>query len=95
MSLVRALHIRAFVTSKLISGNQRRWWLLVTLLFQIVVLGFAALIASDLVPPALHVNGRQSWVYVLLIGLQGGPQVTMVCIATTILILYLQVYDER
>jgi hypothetical protein len=60
------------------SGNQRRWWILLTLSFQITVLGIAAFVISDHSSTALHVNESQAWVYVFLIGLQGGPQVTMV-----------------
>ncbi|KAI9632567.1 uncharacterized protein MKK02DRAFT_40871 [Dioszegia hungarica] len=58
-------------------GHRHRSWLLFSLTVQIALLFLATWTVSPLGWPSLRYGGRSDWVYLLLIGLQGGPQVTL------------------
>lgn len=60
------------------TGHRHRSWLLFSLTVQIALLFLATWTVSPLGWPSLRYGGRSDWVYLLLIGLQGGPQVTLV-----------------
>ncbi|KAL7419036.1 hypothetical protein Q5752_005872 [Cryptotrichosporon argae] len=58
-------------------GHDRRGWLVASCAFQIAVLGLSALV----VRPSARLGPDADWVYMLLMAIQGGPQVTMATVS--------------
>lgn len=52
--------------------------MLATVSFELVMLGFAAVLSHPPIPRRLGLHNHVHWLYILCIGIQGGSQVTMV-----------------
>lgn len=65
-------------------GHRRRSWLTYSFIFQLVILVSAAVLISK-GPAAVKPEGKHEWIYMFLLSVQGGPQVTMVSRKRTVL----------